>query len=68
MTYRKVKSMTACNMSLVNDLYTITNNTDTHVDESDLVIFRLMDAQFEYASVEFEESSPAFLQAESVAF
>ena len=40
-------------------LYDSTGNRNTEIDESDLVIFRLMGAQFTYAAVVFEEISPA---------
>jgi hypothetical protein len=49
----------------LRSLYDATGNKDKDIDESDLVIFRLMGASFEYSSVIFEETSPAFLLVES---
>jgi hypothetical protein len=39
-------------------LYDSTGHRYVEIDESDLVIFRLMGAQFNYAGIEFEEISP----------
>lgn len=36
-----------------------------HLDESDLVIFRLMGAKFLYSSVEFQDINPCVVLAES---
>jgi hypothetical protein len=67
MTYKCVKeNFIICDFDRVRKLYHSNGCENVTVDESDLVIFRLMGAQFEYASIEFEESSPAVLLAESV--
>lgn len=66
MTYKCVKeNFDICDFDRVRELYHLTGCENVTVDESDLVIFRLMGAQFEYAGVVFEESSPAVLSAES---
>ena len=42
----------------IRDLYETVGQCDRHIDESDLIIFRLMGATFEYNSIEFGDSSP----------
>ena len=61
MTYRCVKEIFDVDcFDNVRELYFSLGNEGVTVDESDLVIFRLMGAQFTYATVVFEEVSPAF--------
>jgi len=59
--YRTVKHMTADKMESVKQLYD-NFGTDVELDESDLVIFRLMGVEFNYSAVEF---NPPDVAAES---
>ena len=38
------------------DLYESTGQCDEHLDEGDLIIFRLMGVKFKYSNVEFEDN------------
>jgi len=50
-----VKSMPEVrNIEIARQHYKETGNGDVELDESDLIIFRLLGAKFEYNAVEFE--------------
>ena len=67
MTYKCVKEVFAVScFDSTQELYISLGNENVTVDESDLVIFRLMGVQFDYASVIFEETNPVSLLTESV--
>jgi len=60
MTYRLIEKIFPISMPEgITDLYVATGNKDVDIDESDLVIFRLMGAEFEYSTVEFSPLSEA---------
>jgi hypothetical protein len=70
MSYKCVKESFDINLdqelfSRLRCLYELTGNRDTEIDESDLIIFRLMGAQFKYSTVIFEETNPVSSLAES---
>lgn len=56
MSYRLVKDkLNVYNFDSTRSLYYSLGNENIIVDESDLVIFRLMGAKFKYSDVTFEE-------------
>ena len=56
MTYRIVKDkLYVDNFNAVRELYYSLGNESIIVDESDLVVFRLMGATFNYSMVTFED-------------
>lgn len=65
---KKVKSITSVGdvPPLLVELYYKTGNSDVELDESDLIIFRLMGARF--TDVAFVESNQSVEQVEFVAF
>lgn len=69
MTYRIVKDkLYVDNFDAVRKLYYSLGNERIIVDESDLVVFRLMGATFEYSIVTFEDFTQVGEQVVSGAF
>ena len=59
---RLIKTMPFSNVpSGLIELYRATGNENKHIDESDLIIFRLMGSDFRYVDVEFAEISQGVL-------
>ena len=50
---------------ILTEHYRSIDSLGADIDESDLVIFRLLGAKFEYSAVVFREVSPLFESAES---
>ena len=64
---RRVESVKVTEITQeLRGLYQITRNYNYHIDESDLIIFRLMGIGFVYRDIVFLDPSQAGEQAESV--